>query len=185
MLEFITTLTKWFHIGRYDVQHIKSGFSLIELLIVVAIIGILAAIGTVGYQNYIDGTREAVTENVSDELTRTLERDLILVTSGQEAGSDVLENLTQNSVCENYATEMVAYAQDSLAGEGASILERSAAAIYGPDLEGVGSELPGRNQLVIYCNVKTATPNNSNFLIRNCHCKSDSCSWDATCPRPW
>jgi len=28
-------------------QHIKSGFSLIELLIVVAIIGILAAIGTV------------------------------------------------------------------------------------------------------------------------------------------
>ena len=74
-------------------QHTKSGFSLIELLIVVAIIGILAAIGTVGYQNYIDGTREAVTENVSDELTRTLERDLILVTSGQEAGSDVLENL--------------------------------------------------------------------------------------------
>jgi len=33
----------------------KSGFSLVELLTVVAVIGILAAIGTLGYQNYIDG----------------------------------------------------------------------------------------------------------------------------------
>ena len=31
----------------------KSGFSLIELLVVVAIIGILAGIGIVGYQAYI------------------------------------------------------------------------------------------------------------------------------------
>jgi prepilin-type N-terminal cleavage/methylation domain-containing protein len=36
---------------------LKSGFSLIELLVVVAIIGILAAIGTVGYNNYISGAQ--------------------------------------------------------------------------------------------------------------------------------
>jgi len=36
------------------------GFSLIELLVVVAIIGILAAIGTVGYNNYTTYTKNAV-----------------------------------------------------------------------------------------------------------------------------
>jgi type IV pilus assembly protein PilA len=38
-----------------------QGFSLIELLVVVAIIGILAAVGTVGYSNYMNSTKQRVT----------------------------------------------------------------------------------------------------------------------------
>jgi len=49
-----------------------QGFSLIELLVVVAIIGILAAVGTVGYSNYMNSTKQRVTianaESVSSGL---------------------------------------------------------------------------------------------------------------------
>ena len=41
----------------------ERGFSLIELLVVVAIIGVLAAVGVVGYQGYIDSTKKSVTES--------------------------------------------------------------------------------------------------------------------------
>ena len=40
----------------------EKGFSLIELLVVVAIIGVLAAVGVVGYQGYVDSTKKSVTE---------------------------------------------------------------------------------------------------------------------------
>jgi type IV pilus assembly protein PilA len=55
---------------------LKSGFSLIELLVVVAIIGILAAIGTVGYRNYTEQASAATIEaNDAQILQSTLVQD--------------------------------------------------------------------------------------------------------------
>ena len=57
-------------------KKIESGFSLIELLVVVAIIGILAAVGTVGYGNYIKSSKQKSLEaNVANLASAIVTRD--------------------------------------------------------------------------------------------------------------
>ena len=74
----------------------SQGFSLIELLVVVAIIGVLASVGIVGYSQYIENTKADVAKTNAQSVERWLTSTQLARTGGLTVDPQVC-NTTDNA----------------------------------------------------------------------------------------
>ena len=71
-------------------KKLQKGFSLVELLVVVAIIGVLAGVGIVGYQSYTDSAKSRVGVANFGSVKRFVETELTLLNNNIQTVSGAI-----------------------------------------------------------------------------------------------
>ena len=158
----------------------STGFSLTELLVVVAIIGVLSAAGIVTYTFYTDGVKQDLKQNELRDLASAIFKDVNAVNMNLSGLSDASVQLQRSGLCLDHAIAAVRGANTLYKND---LNAANATAIYGPSL---GNNPPRLGEMMIYCS-NPEKPISQTNLLRFCVCYDEPCSFseEENCPKTW
>ena len=175
----------------------NNGFSLIELLIVVAVISVLSAAGILGYQEYIETSKSAVLVANLDQTHKVITNDVISIQNKLSSRSDFLTDLNDDPSCQDTALEIVKALN---AKRGNPYNQATPAAAYGNAsvVNAAGDYITSlksmdrRGMVFVSCSNPTAKlSNQTNFVLYQCACNAEDCAFSgndfestADCPPP-
>jgi len=161
------------------------GFSLVELLVVVAIIGILAAIGTINYLKYVENANIAVVSSNLSSVASALKSDIASINAEINPTSSLLDGVNVNT-CEDIAIATVNFInKKSNFKNPYRKNEANVTAAYGNYMTAtLGDKIAQvspliKGSIIVSCSDPTARPTDIAFLIYECSCDTDNCAFDS------
>ena len=94
---------------KINSQNAKRGFTLVELLVVIAIIAILAAISVVGYTSFIKKAAISNDNSLANQLNRLIDGYNVFQSTDDETS---IANILQNNIDTNVVVESQKYDMD-------------------------------------------------------------------------